>query len=141
MEEDKNIFETAAKKLGRKDKTQVKKKAPPKETPSSQPGVYRDPEVNEWMRQIREMNQDLQSQMESVSKKTGLSYDELKKLVEKKATPAELEFLKKNMEQLGEKLLGVTGSPNPPKPKQRENVAGERKAKTLGARKKWIPMR
>lgn len=142
MAEDKNIFETAAKKLGRKSKTEVKKKpSPPKEIPENKPGVYRDPEVNEMMRQIREMNQDLQSQLESVSKKTGLSYDELKKLVEKKASPAELEYLKKGMEQLGEQLLGVAPTPSAPKPKQRENIAGERKAKTLGARKKWIPMR
>ncbi|MCE5315788.1 MAG: hypothetical protein LLG04_00305 [Parachlamydia sp.] len=140
MEEDKNIFETAAKKLGRKGKTPVKKKVSPKEIPTSQPGVYRDPEVNEMMRQIREMNEDLQSQMESVSKKSGLSYDELQRLVQKNAAPGDLELLKKNMDELGEKIKGAVGTP-PPKPKQRENLAGERKAKTLGARKKWIPMR
>jgi len=93
------------------------------------------------MRQIREMNQDLQSQMESVSKKSGLSYDELQRLVQKNVGPADLELLKKSMDELGDKIKGAVGTPNQPKPKQRENLAGERKAKTLGARKKWIPMR
>lgn len=141
MDKDKNIFETAAKKLGRKDK-----KPEPKEKKNVEPPptrAYRDPQVDAMMQQIREMNQDLKSQMESISKKTGLSYDELKKLVDnpKNFSPADWAFLQKNKQLLGDKVWGVVGIPNKPKAKQRENVAGERKAKTLGARKKWIPMR
>lgn len=144
MEKDKNIFETAAKKLGHKEgKSPSESPRPAKERPPAQKNTYRDPEVADMMRQISEMNQDLQSKMESISKKSGLSYDDLKKLIDnpKLLSPAQIEYLKKSKEQLGEQVWDAVGVPTKPQPKQRENKTGERKAKTLGARKKWIPMR
>lgn len=144
MEKDKNIFETAAKKLGHKENkpSSQSPKQSAKEKPPAQKKAYRDPEVADMMRQINEMNEDLQSKMESISKKSGLSYDDLKKLIDnpKLLSPAQIEYLKKSKE-LGEQVWDAVGVPTKPQIKQRENKMGERKAKTLGARKKWIPMR
>ena len=140
MEKDKNIFETAAKKLGSGEKkTEPKiKKAAKKALPETP--AYNDPEIDAMMKQIHEMNEDLNNQMETISKKSGLSYDDLKKMIGTPTQPVDLEVLKRN-EDLKKKVWGVVGEANKPLPKKRENLEGERKAKTLGVRKKWIPMR
>jgi hypothetical protein len=146
---DKNIFETASKQLPKGGKNPPKQAPVQKRIPrgrSTPPPTttYRDPEVDAMMKQIRDMSQDLENQMETISKKSGLSYDDLKKAIEnpKLFKPADLEALKKKQEDLKQKVWGAVGSmPSKPADKQRENVGGERKAKTLGIRKKWIPMR
>ena len=98
------------------------------------------------MRQIHEMNQDLQNQLETISKKSGLSYDKLQELIRNPALLSrEMQLLKKEREKehqtFSDQVWAIVGKPSKPAVKKRENVQGERKAKTLGARKKWIPMR
>ncbi len=148
MERDKNIFETASKQLGQGgQKQEPKKQKGPRSqraSPAPQAG-YRDPEIAAMMKQVQDMKQDLQNKVESISKKSGLSYDDLKKAIDpKNFKPADLEVLKQKQEALKAKVMGAIGTPiasSGAAPKKRENVAGERKAKTLGVRKKWIPMR
>jgi hypothetical protein len=61
----------------------------------------------------------------------------------KNFSPREWEIVQKNKHLLEEKVWDVVGLELKPAtgPKRRENLAGERKGKTLGARKKWIPMK
>jgi hypothetical protein len=148
-EKDKNIFETAG-KLG-KEQPPEREAPPPKQAPLPDASRYRDPEVDEMMKKIKEMKEDLQSQIESISKKSGLSYDKIRKMIEnpKNFSPAAWERMQKNQQILGDKIWGALGkrqaqhsSPSQEEqPQQRENKAGSRKAKTLGARKKWIPIK
>lgn len=145
-EKDKNIFETASKQLGKgaKPPEKTEKKPPPPLTaaPPAPNTPYRDPEVNDMMRQIKEMNDDLNRQMENISKKSGVSYDDLKKLIGSPGQPANVEMVKKG-DVLRKKIEGVvpTIAPRLAAPQKTEKqLEGERKGKTLGARKKWIPM-
>jgi hypothetical protein len=152
MEKDKNIFETASKKLGSKGKKKIETKEQKIQPAAFVPTPerrYRDAEINEMMKQIDEMSRELRYQLESASKKAGRSYDGLRQLVEnpKNFTPEAWAFIQKNRDLLSEKVwnsIGVTYHPQAPQETptpeapRRENKAGERKGKTLGARKKWI---
>jgi hypothetical protein len=143
------IFEAAAKKLALKkgnivstSPTDTKKEATPP-TPAV-PAVRRDPEVREMMKKIEDMKQDLSNKMENIHRKSGLTYDQIRVYMEnpKNFSKTEWEKIQKTKDELGEKVWNALGQELKPKTThERENIAGERKAKTLGARKRWIPMK
>ncbi len=146
---EKNIFEAAAKKLGRKSKKKISGETPAPPTaqaatksPFGTPLKHRDPEINEMLQKIDTMQQDLQNKMEDVKQRTGLSDEDIKAFMEnpKNFSPADWEKMAKSKEMLGEKVWTALGMELKPKQHTRENLSSERKGKTLGARKKWIPI-
>lgn len=143
-----NIFEAAAKKLALK-KGKIEPASPSKNAakvaaPVAPLQKHRDPEIRDMMKKIDEMKQDLLKRMELIHLKSGLTYDQIRGYMEnsKNFTPAEWEKLQKTKNELGEKVWNTLGQELKPKTAHvRENIAGERKAKTLGARKRWIPVK
>lgn len=134
MEKDKNIFETAASSnLGKKKKQQ----------PSSKKKTHQDPEIAAMLNQIEVMKQDLENKLEKIRQQTGLSKEDLQNFMNnpKNFSPNEWAKLEKTKNEMGDKVWSAIGLELKPKARTRENIAGERKGKTLGGRKKWIPMR
>lgn len=137
-----NIFEAAAKKLARKKgKTE---NVPKKLVQAAPTPIQRDPEIREMLKKIDDMKQDLLNKMEYIYRTSGLTYDQVRRYMEnpKNFSKKDWEKLQRTKEELGEKVWNALGQELKPKAaRERENVAGERKAKTLGARKRWIPMK
>lgn len=163
-----NIFETAAEK-GRKfkkSKTHSPSKGEPFRTPvpdrdpNPQPRFNegtanenvsetrsKDPEIKDMMGKIHLMRQDLERKMNQIYNISGLDTDSFKEFLNnpKNFGNKDWQFIQENksvLEQkvwltIGDELKPPTGGPALP---GRENIAGERKGKTLGARKKWINM-
>lgn len=152
MEQSNNIFDTAAKKLSKKGKKAAKnlKETPRAPIPDSDPPKTdlsqirtKDPEIRDMMKKIHAMRQDLQNKMENIYKHSGLTPESLKNFLDnpKNFAQKDWEFIQQNKNILEEKVWETLGEELKPITRYvRENVAGERKGKTLGARKKWIPM-
>lgn len=139
MEKDQNIFETASKKLGgikSKKKLPIHSSVPQKKE-------HRDPEIAAMLKQIDDMKQDLERKFEVIRNKMGWSAEDVHEYLNnpKNFPPKEWEKIQQTKKALGDKVWAAIGTHLKPKPKTRENIAGERKGKTLGGRKKWIPMR
>ena len=158
--EEKSLFETAAETLGSK-KGKKKGKTPFIEGPR-QPvpdkdvtkrranpivQVPQDPEIKEMVSKIKKMQTDLQSRLDQVYQETGMNGEELKTFIEnpKNFLPKDWEYIQKNKHVLEEKVWETLGEELKPPTghvvRTRGNIADERKGKTLGSRKKWLPMR
>lgn len=156
--EEKSLFETAAEALGSKkgkkkrhsslegprqpvpdiDVTQ-KKESPIQRVPQ-------DSEIKEMMGQIKTMQSDLQSRFDQLYQESGMDAEQLKTFMEnpKNFFPKDWEYLQQNKHVLEEKVWTAVGEELKPKAnahiRTRANIADERKGKTLGSRKKWLPM-
>jgi len=144
MAEKKNIFETAANHLGHKKKDLKASKLQSKHVQKN----YRDPEIEEMMKKITYMKEDLNDKIESLKKKTGPGADRLRKILEDPSnfSPKEWDDIQLAKKLLGDKLYGIIGKPaekpvEKPVEEKIQSRPSTRKAKTLGSRKKWIPMR
>lgn len=156
--EEKSLFETAADTLGSKKKKKkgqslegprqpIPDKDVTKKRESPIPKVPQDPEIKEMVGKIKQMQTDLQSRLDEMYLETGMNGEQLKTFMEnpKNFLPKDWEYIQNNKhvleakvwETLGEELKPPTG----PVIRTRANVADERKGKTLGSRKKWLPMR
>lgn len=153
MAEDKNIFETAASKLGKKSKKgKDTGPVPLKPVPDQDPkplvgGVIPkqkgDPETQAMLQKIRTMQADLQQKFDALYKKAKMTPTEFKNYLDdpKNFSKKEWDFVQSNRYALEEKVWDVVGLElKPATGHKRENISHERKGKTLGARKKWIPM-
>lgn len=140
MERDKNIFETASKKLKKHAKANSSQVPSPKETKEK---VHRDPEIAAMLKQIKDMKDDLQNKLDHIKNAAGWTNEDMQAYMNepKNFSPKEWEKIEQSKNALGDKVWAAIGLELKPKPRTRENVAGERKGKTLGARKKWIPMK
>jgi hypothetical protein len=157
--EEKNLFETAAETLGSKKKKKGKG-SPPSEVmrrpvPDTDatkkkveiPKVPQDPEISSMMGKIREMQSDLQSRFDKLYKDTGMDASKIKDFIDnpKNFLPTDWEFLQQNKKILEDKVWNAVGEELKPTHEKtirtRANIADERKGKTLGSRKKWLPMR
>jgi hypothetical protein len=136
MEKKDNIFETAAKS--------GKKKATPKlQTHKKSTKVsHQDPEIQEMLDKIEFMKEDLRTRLDEIHRKTGLSKEILEGMISIPGNffPATIEKLHKDYDTLRDRAFKAVGK-DKTQTKKRGNISGERKAKSLGARKKWIPMR
>lgn len=147
MPKDKNIFETAASQLGKKS---IKNTNIPAPTPSASAKTPPQPnqETTEMLAKIAEMKQDLQSKVQYIESKC----EEKGQLdIKRKLSPTELNAIEKSKELLESKVWKSVGLPqtlslpvNTANSAQTETVQKgptNRKGKTLGARKKWLPIR
>lgn len=144
MKKDPNMFEAAAKKKGSKKKEESK--SSPKKKNAAEPAKrkYKDPEIDEMMRKIHDMRHDLLTKLEYIRYKAGLNFDDLQRFMDnpKNFTPAEWEKMQQTKMNIGEKAWAAIGVDLKEKAAQAKMVKpGDRKHKTLGARKKWIPVR
>ncbi len=149
MPKDKNIFETAASQLGKKS---VKDTNIPAPTPSASAKTPPEPnrETTEMLAKIAKMKQDLQSKVQYIESKC----EEKGQLnIKRKLSPTELNAIEKSKELLESKVWKSVGLPqtlslpvNTSNSAQTETETVQkgptnRKGKTLGARKKWLPIR
>lgn len=173
MDRDKNIFEAASKKLGKKKKAALKqvKKNPPFPVKSGRPGAqgpklnlrppmdpknFRDPEIEAIREKIHQMQREIVQKLDYINQHTHLTPQQLSYVLSdpKNYTPAQWEELQSFRKKWGDKIINAVGRevdmnhlfpPNelnlPESPKIKATTDASRKGKTLGARKKWIPMR
>lgn len=97
-------------------------------------------DVDSMLKRMHEIRNDIQDKLESAYKKTGITPNTLEQYIE--ALPEQSHLNEEKIEKLQENAYAATGI----KPK----ISGSRKvvkatktrqAKTLGSRKKWLPMR
>jgi hypothetical protein len=138
MSGEKNIFETAAKQLGRKKagSDSSKQKSHPKTS-------YKDPETQEMLKKIKDMKENLQNKVDVIKSKTGPKAEYFKKILENKysLSPKERSEIELAKKVLGDKVWKSLGKSKSDEAAPAPTSPNKRKAKTLGIRKKWIPMR
>jgi hypothetical protein len=139
---DRNIFEAASRKLGKKKAkdTSVFPSPPPlPQNPKSE-----DTELMQMVDRMHQMQQDLDNQLIELRQKGKAYHIDVDKYIEdsKKSFPKDLEKAHQEQQELFDRI----GALFPPEacikknPKTQEKLAHERKAKMLGLRKKWIPI-
>lgn len=151
---DRNIFEAASKELKKKEKSGGSPPAsnvpaspdlPTKQVPLQSGYGAADPDVMEMLHKIREMQRDLDSSMNELREKGKSYHVDVDKFVEtsNRLNPVEYEKMKKEEQKFIDRVNEIF----PPEanikkvPKSSDQMTHERKGKTLGGRKKWIPMR
>lgn len=155
MDKDKNIFEAASHKLGKKGKS----KSSPRRTHTHLPEKpvvknASDPEIDEIRSRIRQMQQDISDKLDIINQNSQLKPEQIRNLLTdpKYYTPQQWDELQNYRKSLGDKIFNAIGreikvtkpteeSFQAPPPKIKDTTDASRKGKTLGARKKWIPMR
>jgi|GEM_PF-3378239 len=153
--EEKSLFETAAETLGSKKKKNKASAGPRQPVPDRDvtkrketiiPKLPQDRETKEMLAKIRTMQSDLQSRFDLLYQKSGKTPEQLMDYLNnpKNFPKKDWEFIQKNKQILENRVWDVVGEelkPVPNKIRTRANLDDERKGKTLGARKKWLPMR
>lgn len=143
MKEDEkgNIFDMAGKQKARPTAKIPPEKIPEKETKPAEPVGN----VDEMFEKMRSMKRELQDNLEKTLTQSGLSPKELENVVQpfkgteawKKSEKEHQNLVKKVSEAIGSSAPG----PKTEKEKEESKMDKERKGKTLGLRKKWMPMR
>lgn len=148
-----NIFDASANKPGHSlKKPPIKAK---EETPSLSlqpesaiqlppPHIPSEEELLEIFKKIYSMRDDLEKKFESFYEKSGFSPKELESFFSNpnNFSIEKWEKLQSMRESLENKIQTFVGVPvKSAKNKSKTASAKERKGKTIGARKKWIPMR
>lgn len=154
----KNIFEAA----GKTKKNVPSKSAPPKPLPKKmetpQPenisvssekllNLHRDPEINEMLNKIYNMQDDIQTKLNEIYEKNAISPRQVKKYLNnpRNFPPDVWQKIQLQRDTLERKIGDILQSYV--KPQKKGHLTGmpsgtskERRIKTLGSRKKWIPM-
>ncbi|NGX43674.1 MAG: hypothetical protein K940chlam7_01974 [Chlamydiae bacterium] len=143
-----NIFDEAAKRLGKKKKKKTTPSAAPltdAETPTPEPAItIEDEEAKEMLRKIHEMEDDLDSKMDHISQLSGMTKKEMHKFIENPNNFSSEKWGKaqKDKEALEKKIFGAIGikAKNKILKKKKKKITKGRRGKTLGARKGWMQM-
>lgn len=137
-----NIFDEASEKLGKKKKKvkgTSKKVVPPSNVPT-----IGDTEVEDMLKKLRDMDDDLQLRMDKVCELSGMSAKEVKRFIENPDNfpPEEWSRMQRKKEALENKLYAVIGAETKKRQmkKKKKKVQKGRRGKTLGGRKGWIQM-
>lgn len=141
-----NIFDAASKKLGKSNKKKVpsKDRRPTSPEEGGQSPTAADPEIASMLKKVDLMKRDLEKKLSALYEKGSLYRIDIEKYLNDPTnfTKAEWEKLEKDKDFLYNKVLSVmTPAAGLKKlPKSKEKLTKERKGKTLGSRKNWIPM-
>lgn len=154
MKEDDNIFEAASKKLSKSDPTQDKQTPEPKPSAAARmPKI--NTEIQEMMDKMDQMKRDLDSQLDKFRRQMGMTEDQLKKYLNytRNLNLDKWDSIKENASKLDNSLMEILGKnytkwedidksyhaegPAPVKAVSEK----ERKSKTSGGRRKWMPMK
>ncbi len=142
MKKDKNIFDTATKKLTSKKLENSLSEKPYKNIKKGQ-SSKKDPEVVEMLEKIETMKQDLRDKMEAIKVKSGWSEEKIQQILDNPQHLSNKQLLsnQQNEQVLEGKIWAALGNELKPKKAKPTNLQSERLGKTLGSRKKWIPMK
>lgn len=143
-----NIFEEASKKLGKKkkeDKVHPKKSALPSKPPSLPEGVViGDNELQQIIKRIKDMDEDLQKKMDRVCELSGMSRSEVSTFLENPSNfhADQWKLMQGEKEQLEKQFYSMVGIELKKKKalKKKKQLTKERHGKTIGLRKGWIDM-
>lgn len=122
-------------------------KKPPSNKEPEIPEIYSGPdkEVRAMLMRIHEMKNDLEKKLTNIYEKAALSKIDIEEFLDNSDnfTKKEWDRIQKNKDALIQNLsLVFTPEDTVRKqPKSKEKLAKERRGKTLGVRKKWIPVR
>ncbi len=151
MAPEESIFDEASKRPKKKKVVEKKKsfKLFDDIPPSNARGAYKElgvePEMKEIFGKIDNMRQEIVTKMENVFQKGGISQDELGEYLHNpdNFSDQEWKFVSGRRDEIMNDLWKLVGKNTKEvhKKKKKKKVSGERKRKTLGSRKKWIPMR
>lgn len=101
--------------------------------------------INEEFEKINKMRDELMVKLDEVYKKGGITYDEIERFLNnpQNFTEKQWKLLQEQREMYQEKLNALVGKKNSEKRDKslKKKTSEERSRKTLGSRKKWIPMR
>jgi hypothetical protein len=109
---------------------------------------YSDSEMTQMLEKINKMRRDLEKKLEDLHDQSGLSKEQLQAYMDNPqnvGTP-QWQKIQQRREELSEKLYGMIGAEERIRAMAKKNQEVEkntktRKGKTLGNRKKWIPIR
>ena len=144
-----NIFEEASKKLSKKkkkeDKLHPKTAALPGKPPPLPEGVViDDKELQQIIKRIKEMDEDLQKKMDRVCELSGMSRNEVSTFLENPSNfhPEQWKLMQGEKEQLEKQFYSMVGIELKKKKalKKKKQLGKERHGKTIGLRKGWIDM-
>jgi hypothetical protein len=150
-----NIFDAASKKLGKK---KVGKPVPPPATsihtttsyvkinpPALSPKSL-DPEIQRMIQRMKEMSNEVEQKVETLLNKGKLTREQLMRYLNnpKNFSPEQWKKAKQTREFLSSKTFGEgefkIETPSQANKTNQANMK-DRKSKTLGNRKKWIPIK
>lgn len=151
-----SIFDEASKSLSKKrlapnnplkkthESVDVKAKVTPSETSAfEEQKLPKNDENQEIINRIRRMSEELEAKLDNVYKETGLSENQLQEYLSdpRHFTPGTWEKIELVKKRFGIKMWDALGlSYKKRKIQLEEKNTKERKAKTLGERRKWIPI-
>ncbi|PJD96127.1 MAG: hypothetical protein CK425_06910 [Parachlamydia sp.] len=108
---------------------------------------YSDSEMTQMLEKINKMRRDLEKKLEDLHDQSGLTKEQLQAYLDNPqnvGTP-QWQKIQQRREELSEKLYGMIGAEEriraAKKNQEVEKNTKARKSKTLGNRKKWIPIR
>lgn len=137
MEKDDNIFKAAANKLRQPKQASIARSS------VNVSKLAHDPEVDDLLNRLQKMSGNIQEAFSIIAKQMGMTSEELHVWLEDENhfQPEQLQLMK----ELAEKFKAgfYVSVPNPKKKtsQELEKDAKNRRAKTLGSRKNWIPLR
>lgn len=134
-----SIFDEASKKLGKKKEKPVAK--PPQKIPDEPLQLE---EAQEMINRIRRLNEEIEEKLNSFYKHTGISGQKLHEyLSDPRHLKAEVwQKIESDQDKLETQIAGALGlGYKKHKERLNEKITKDRKGKTLGERRRWLPMR
>lgn len=151
-----DFFSSARKSKGKKDNNLPSKGSTPTKSSSSAdkkapPASKTKPKVDtseafKILARIQEMHQDLNNQMDAICKKTGKSLEEMEKILESKLqlSAKDKETLKAIKQDMANKITGKSEAGGPARAtvvqKKKKKPTGDLRTKSIGSKRKWMPM-
>lgn len=136
-EEKNNIFKEALDKINKKSAASAKNQKPS--------AKIHDPELDEMVVRLKKMNSHICNAFETVAREMGMTPQQLHAWFDEGShlLPAEKQLLREVTAELNHKIAAASGDPKKLRKSDSEveKDAKNRKAKTLGSRKNWIPIR
>lgn len=164
MDEDKpkNIFEAAAASRPKKKplapsqgmaipapkEREISRNEPVFEGSAELIHMHRDPDINQMLNKMYRMQDDLQSRLTQIYDENSISSNQVKNFLDNPSNfpPEVWQKIQNQRDSLENKIGAVLKTYARKKKKgiigmnQKEGVSKERKSKTLGSRRNWIPM-
>jgi len=122
----------------------VPKKKAEEPTPTIASSPVGDMEVDDMLKRLRDMDEDLQKKMERVCEVSGMTKREIERYIENphNFTDSQWNKIQQEKEELEEKIFAAIGIKAKKRilKKKKKKIAKGRRGKTLGGRKGWLQM-
>ncbi len=141
--EEENIFQAASNKL-RQSQPSTPGKPIAKAPSVNKDTIWNDPELDAMMKRLKHMNDTIREAFNSAARQMGKTPEELHQWLEdeKNLLPSERLLLRKLTQELNSQVSMTARDPKKLRKADYEvqQDIRNRRAKTLGSRKNWIPM-